>query len=189
MKSKLAIVVLSLLVGFGIGSVTTGTATAEEVVTPEPVPQGDLLKVCIDKKTGVIRASGKCKTTEKSYSLGGPGPQGPQGEKGDTGAVGPQGIQGVKGDMGLQGLKGIQGDRGLQGERGFTGLTGATGSVTGLRTKSIQVWSKDIFGSCSSFMGISMLSANTSLSQYSNTISLNKSCVSMSADNVLVYVP
>ena len=138
MKSKLAIIALSLLVGFGIGSITTGTATAEEVVAPTEAPQGDLLKVCIDKKSGVIRAASKCKATEKSYVLGGPGPQGPQGEKGDTGATGPQGIQGVKGDTGLQGLKGIQGDRGLQGIQGIQGFTGATGTVSGLSTRRID---------------------------------------------------
>jgi hypothetical protein len=138
MKSKLAIVAVSLLLGFGIGSVSTGTATADEVITPANVPQGDLLKVCIDKKTGVIRAASKCRATERAYVLGGPGPQGPQGEKGDTGATGPQGIQGIKGDIGLQGLQGLQGIRGLQGERGFTGLTGATGTVSGLSTRRID---------------------------------------------------
>ena len=138
MKSKLAIVTLSVLFGFGIGSVTTGTATAEEAIAPATAPQGDLLKVCIEKKTGAIRAASKCKATEKAYVLGGPGPQGPQGEKGDTGLTGPQGIQGIKGEIGLQGLKGVQGDRGLQGERGFTGLTGATGTVSGLSTRRID---------------------------------------------------
>ena len=189
MKSSIGIASLALVVGFGIGSTTTGPAIAEETAVATSVPQGDLLKVCIDKKTGAIRAASKCKTTEKAYVLGGPGPQGEQGIQGEKGDTGPQGIQGVKGDIGPQGIQGIQGERGLQGERGFTGATGATGSVSGLSTRSIQVWQKDIFGSCSSLFGISMLSANTSLSQFSNTISLNKSCVSMSSSNVTVYAP
>jgi hypothetical protein len=187
MKSKLAIVVLSLLVGFGIGSVTTGTATAEEVVTPEPVPQGDLLKVCIDKKTGVIRASGKCKTTEKSYSLGGPGPQGPQGEKGDTGAIGPQGIQGVKGDMGLQGLKGIQGDRGLQGPQGVQGFTGPTGAVTGLRTENIDFLSGSAFG-CPGFGTSKTVVTDVRLSTFLNSTSLYPTTTRLYGCSATVYV-
>lgn len=189
MKSSIGIASLALIVGFGIGSTTTGPAIAEETTVATSIPQGDVLKVCIDKKTGVIRAASKCKPTEKAYVLGGPGPQGIQGIQGEKGDTGAQGIQGVKGDTGPQGIQGIQGERGLQGERGFIGATGATGSVSGLRTQSIQVWQKDIFGSCSGLFGISMLSANTSLSQYSNTISLNKSCVSMSSSNVTVYAP
>jgi hypothetical protein len=137
MKSTFGIAALALVVGFGIGS-TTGPANAEDAPAAAAAPQGDLLKVCIDKKTGDIRAVSKCKPTEKAYVLGGPGPQGPKGDKGDTGAQGEQGIQGIKGDTGVQGIQGIQGERGLQGERGFTGLTGATGTVSGLSTRRID---------------------------------------------------
>ena len=189
MKSSFGIAVLSLVVGIGIGTSVNGPAQAEETSKVATVPQGDLLKVCIDKKTGSMRAANKCKSTERLYVLGGPGPRGPQGEKGDVGATGPQGIQGLKGDQGVQGIQGLTGERGLQGAQGFTGATGARGSVSGLRTKSIQVWQKDIFGSCSTLFGIAMLSGDTSLSQYSNTISLNKRCVSMSSSNVTVYAP
>lgn len=189
MKSSIGITALALVVGFGIGSTSVGLANAEETATIAAAPQGDLLKVCIDKKTGAMRAASKCKTTEKLYVLGGPGPQGIQGIQGDKGDTGAQGVQGVKGDQGIQGIQGLVGERGVQGAQGFTGATGATGSVSGLRTKSIQVWQKDIFGSCSSLFGIAMLSGDTSLSQYSNTISLNKRCVSMSSSNVTVYAP
>ena len=189
MKSNLAIVSFSLLIGFGIGSVNTGPATAEESGASSVIAQGDLLKVCIDKKSGVIRAAGKCKSTERTYVLGGPGPQGPQGEKGDVGAIGPQGIQGAKGDTGLQGIQGIQGAQGPQGDRGLTGATGATGTVSGLRTRSIQVWEQSFGSSCSSFLGFSALNGNTSLSSFSNTISLNKSCSTLFPSNVTVYAP
>jgi hypothetical protein len=185
-------VVFALLLGWFLGTSGIAPSQAEEV-SPTPEVQGEILNVCINKKTGVIRASSKCDTkAERKTVLGGVGPRGdvgPKGEKGDQGATGAQGIQGLKGDQGAQGIQGVKGDQGLQGAQGFTGATGATGSVSGLRTKSIEVWSKDIFGSCSSLFGISMLSGETSLSQYSNTISLNKRCVSMSSSNVTVYAP
>lgn len=146
MKSSIGIASLALVVGFGIGSTATGTAVAEESTTISTMPQGDVLKVCIDKKSGAIRAASKCKPTERAYVLGGPGPQGPKGDKGDAGS---QGIQGPKGDVGAQGaqgIQGIQGERGLQGERGYTGATGATGSVSGLYTANIDFLSASSFG-------------------------------------------
>jgi len=189
MKSSIGIAVLSLVIGIGIGTSVNGPAQAEETITVPAAPQGDLLKVCIDNKSGTIRAASKCKSGERAYVLGGPGPRGPQGVQGQTGLTGPQGPKGDTGPKGDQGIQGAKGDQGIQGAQGFTGATGATGSVSGLRTKSIQVWQKDIFGSCSSLFGIAMLSGDTSLSQYSNTISLNKRCVSMSTSNVTVYAP
>lgn len=139
MNRKSGIIAIgSLLIGFFIGTSTLGSASAEESSTVSAIPQGDLLKVCIDKKSGVIRAASKCKNTERAYSLGGPGPRGAQGPKGDVGLKGDQGIQGVKGDTGSQGTQGIQGEKGNQGERGVTGFTGATGSVNGLKTQSIN---------------------------------------------------
>jgi len=138
MKSSIGIATLALLVGIGLGSSVNGPAQAEETTTVLAIPQGDLLKVCIDKKTGAVRASSKCKAAEKPYVLGGPGPQGIQGEKGDLGTTGQQGIQGVKGDQGVQGIQGFVGERGLQGPQGYTGATGATGSISGLRAQSID---------------------------------------------------
>ena len=139
MNRKSGIIAIgSLLIGFLIGTSTLGTASAEESPTVTAVPQGDLIKVCIDKKSGAIRAASKCKNTEKPYSLGGPGPQGPKGDQGAQGEQGIQGIQGIKGDTGPQGIQGIQGEKGVQGERGLTGLTGATGSVSGLKKQSIN---------------------------------------------------
>ena len=206
-KRELVVGLLAGFVGSVIGMSVNTASVAEEVA------QGEVLTVCINKKTGAIKVANKCSKEERKTTLGGVGPQGVQGEKGDVGAVGPvgpqgpkgdigplgeQGIQGVqgplgpqgpKGDIGSQGIQGPIGLQGRQGDRGLTGLTGATGYVSGLRTQSIEVWSRDIFGSCSTFFGFSALSGSTSLSQYGNTISLNKSCVSMSSRNVTVYGP
>ena len=146
MKTSIGITALALVIGFGIGSSSVGLANAEETPTVATAPQGDLLKVCIDKKTGAMRAASKCKPTERLYVLGGPGPKGAQGDKGDLGAPGPQGIQGLKGDQGIQGIQGLVGERGVQGQQGFTGATGATGSVSGLRTESIDFLSGSSFG-------------------------------------------
>ena len=144
-KLNLTIALISLISGFFLGTSTIGSATADETAVAT-VPQGDLLKVCIDKKSGAIRAANKCKTAERAYSLGGPGPQGPEGVKGDTGAIGSQGIQGIKGDTGVQGIQGIQGLTGIQGIQGLTGSTGATGTVSGLRTVTIDFLSGGYFG-------------------------------------------
>ena len=253
-SKKVLLPLFTLLIGFSLGINGISQSSAET-----PVVQGEVLKVCINLKTGVIRVSNKCDTkTERKTVLGSTGAQGIQGEtgatgaqgiqgeKGDTGAqgiegvtgaTGAQGIQGEKGDTGAQGIQGMQGEKGatgdkgatgaqglqgatgaqgvqgvkgatgdkgatgaqglqgatgaqgLQGLQGYTGATGAIGSTANLKTKSITLWTKDYFGSCSSWFGISMLSGDTSLSQYSNTISLNKKCVSMSSSDVTVYVP
>jgi hypothetical protein len=184
-----------LIVGFVFGSGLT------PLHAEDPVPTGEILNVCINKKTGALRVANKCTTAERKTVLGGVGARGEKGDKGDTGAtgltgetgaVGPQGPAGTNGINGAQGERGPQGERGLtgpQGPQGFTGATGATGSIASLRTTTIQEWSRDIFGSCSTLFGISLLGSNTSLSQFSNTISLNKSCVSMSSRNVTVYAP
>ena len=56
---------------------------------------GEILKVCIDSKTGVIRAASKCTKTERKTILGGVGAKG---DKGDTGEVG------IKGEIGAVGV-------------------------------------------------------------------------------------
>jgi hypothetical protein len=95
--------IVTLAFGFFLGTSTLGTATAADPTPNVSAPQGDLLKVCIDKRTGAIRASVTCKSTEKSYVLGGPGAQGVQGDKGEVGAIGPQGVQGSPGIAGTNG--------------------------------------------------------------------------------------
>lgn len=178
----------SLLIGFLIGTSSLGSASAEESAVAISAPQGDLLKVCIDKKSGAIRAASKCKNTEKAYSLGGPGAQGPKGDEGPKGDQGIQGIQGIKGDTGSQGIQGVQGERGSQGERGFVGATGATGSVSGLRTRSITVWDQSYSSFCGSY-GFSVLNSNTNLSTFLGSTSLSKSCSTLTSSTVSVYAP
>lgn len=143
-KTESTKVSIALFAGILIGSLGLGMATAEE--TPLPIaPQGDLLKVCIDKKSGVIRSSASCKKTEKAYVLGGPGPQGIQGVKGDAG---PQGVQGVKGDVGPQGLTGPIGQQGSSGPVGPVGPTGPAGSLSGLRTVTLDYLTGYYFNWC-----------------------------------------
>lgn len=178
-----------LLLGISIGSTGLGTATAEETPAPiatDEILQGDLLNVCIDKKTGAMRAVATCKKTERKYSLGGPGPRGPKGDLGPEGKQGVQGVQGVKGDIGPLGPQGTQGP---QGQQGFQGSTGPTGSVSGLRSSTITVWEPSAFlGSCGSF-GYYALSSSTSLSQFGSSISLSKSCIHFTSRSVSIYAP
>lgn len=193
---------LTLLVGWAIGSTWSGPVVAADSAT------GEIIKVCIDSKTGVIKAATKCSKTERATILGGVGPKGDKGDVGSQGlsgtngtngtngvdgATGPQGLMGPQGGQGERGLTGGQGERGLtgsQGPQGYTGATGATGSISSLRTKSITVWTQDYGSYCgSSFLGFSALNSSTSLSSYGNTISLNKSCSTLYSSNVTVYAP
>lgn len=189
-----ALVTGALFAGWLLGASGISPSQAEEV-TAAPVVQGEIIKVCINLKSGAIRAASKCDSkTERKTVLGGTGAQGPigpQGEKGDTGSQGIQGVKGDTGAQGTQGIQGIQGERGLQGLQGFTGATGATGSVSGLRTKSITVWEQSYGSFCSSFSGFSVLNGNTSLSQssFNNSISLSKSCSTLTSSNISVYAP
>ena len=183
-----------LIVGFIFGSGLT------PLHAEDPVPAGEILNVCINKKTGALRVANKCTTTERKTVLGGVGARGEKGDKGETGAtgltgetgaVGPQGAQGPAGTNGVngaQGERGLTGATGPQGPQGFTGATGATGSVASLRTKSITVWDQYYGSSCSSF-GFSVLNGSTSLSTFLGSLSLNKSCSTLTSSNVTVYAP
>ena len=177
-KNESTKIAIALFAGILIGSFGLGTATADETPSPTPsavaVPQGEVISICIDKKTGIMRAASTCKKTERSTTLGGSGPRGEKGDKGDTGATGLQGFQGTPGTNGIDGR---------------TGATGATGSVSGLRTRSITVWEQSFSSSCSGFLSFNALNGNTSLSSYGSTISLNKSCSSLFPSNVTVYAP
>ena len=131
-KNESTKVSIALFAGILIGSLGIGIATADETPTPTPtVVQGEVISVCIDKKTGVIRASTSCKKTERATVLGGAGAQGAKGDKGDVGATGATGAQGLPGINGLNGA---------------TGATGATGSISGLYTRSIDFLSASSFG-------------------------------------------
>ena len=136
-------IIIGILAGF-VGSVVGLSVNTASVA--EEVPQGEVLSVCINKKTGAIKASTKCTKDERKTVLGGVGPQGVQGEKGDkgdTGPAGPQGIQGERGLVGPQGERGLTGATGAQGPQGFTGATGATGSLSGLRRTNITFLTND----------------------------------------------
>ena len=183
MKDNLKFLVV-LILGLAIGSGITPLHAEDPVETT-----GEVIKVCIDKKTGVIKASTKCLKTERATVLGGVGPKGEKGDTGEVGPVGPQGIQGVAGPQGIQGERGLTGAQGLQGDRGFTGATGPTGTVSGLRQTSLTVWEPSSIGSSCSGFGYSALGPSTSISVFSGTVSLNKSCISFYSKNVTVYAP
>jgi hypothetical protein len=139
-KKELIIGLLSGLVGSIVGLSANTASVAEEVA------QGEVLSVCINKKTGAIKASIKCTKDERKTVLGGVGPQGAQGEKGekgDVGPVGPQGLQGERGLTGPQGERGLTGATGAQGPQGLTGATGANGSLAGLRRTNITFLTND----------------------------------------------
>ena len=98
--------VVGLLAGF-IGSVVGISANTASVA--EEVVQGEALTVCINKKTGAIKAAAKCSKDERKTILGGVGPQGPQGPKGDKGDTGSAGATGATGPQGVvTGLKQIK---------------------------------------------------------------------------------
>ena len=168
--SKSIRLILTFSFGVAVGSLGLGIASADE--TPAPVttatePQGEILSVCIEKKTGVIRAASSCKKTERATTLGGVGPKGAKGDKGDTGLTGAQGL------------------------RGLTGLTGATGSISGLRTQSIKVWEQgySLYSSCDTMFGFAALNGKTTISISGNTVSLNKSCSTLNSSTITVYTP
>lgn len=178
-----------LIIGFLFGS------GIQPLHAEDPVPTGEILSVCINKKSGAIRVANKCTTAERKTVLGGVGARGEKGDKGDTGATG---IAGEKGATGATGAMGPQGPQGPQGERGLTGatgaqgpqgFTGATGSVASLRTRSITVWDQTYGSYCSSLFGFTALNGNTSLSTFGSSISLNKSCSTLTSSNVTVYAP
>jgi len=179
-----------LLVGFLFGS------GISPLHAEDPAATGEILKVCINTKTGAIRVANKCTSAERKTILGGVGAQGAKGEKGDTGATGLTGATGASGAQGATGPQGSQGERGLtgaqgpQGQQGFTGATGATGTLASLRTRSITVWEQSFGSYCGSgIFGFTALNGSTSLSSFGNSISLNKSCSTLNSTNVTVYAP
>lgn len=182
--------IVTLVFGFFLGSSSLGPAIAADP-TPTAAPeQGELLRVCIDKKSGLIRSSTKCKTTERAFVLGGPGPQGVQGEKGEVGATGPMGPQGMTGAVGPQGPQGERGMQGVQGQQGFTGPTGPTGTVTGLRTQRLDFLTGG-YGGCPGYGSSTQVVSNVTLS-YSTLLSslrLYPTTKTLSGCSVTVYTP
>lgn len=136
-KRELVVGLLAGFVGSVVGLSTNTASVAEEVA------RGEVLSVCINKKTGAIKAATKCTKDERKTVLGGIGPQGVQGEKGDkgdVGPVGPQGAQGERGAVGPQGERGLTGATGAQGPQGLTGATGPAGTSPYLRKETIYFY-------------------------------------------------
>ena len=184
-SKKVFIPILTLFIGFALGVTGTLPSHAED---PVPVVQGEILKVCINLKSGVIRVSNKCDAkTERKTVLGGAGAQGAKGDKGDTGATGLTGATGAQGPQGIQGERGATGLTGAQGPQGFTGATGATGSVSGLRTTRIEFLNGGSFTGCpNSFIGTSA-TVVTSVSIISNRVFTNTK--TLDGCSLTVYTP
>ena len=179
-KNESTKVSIALFAGILIGSLGFGNATADETPTPTPTPsvavvQGEVISVCIDKKTGVIRASTICKKTERKTVLGGTGARGVTGDKGDTGATGPTGIQGLPGVNGVNGLNGA------------TGATGATGSVSGLRSESIDFLSAASYG-CPGFGTSKTVVTDVRLSTFGTSTSIFPTTTRLYGCSATVYV-
>lgn len=129
---KKSIVLTAITFTFGI---TIGNSFASNTNVALASTSGQ--KVCVNKKTGVIRLASvkKCTGSERSLTFGAEGPVGPQGP---------------------QGLPGLQGPTGAQGPQGAAGLPGAAGSsaVTDpIRTKTVTLSymsSDGIFSRCGS---------------------------------------
>ena len=85
---------LSLLMANPASGADDGeTANPEVVLAPAA---SKAVKACWLTRTGEIRVliRGRCKSSEKSITLGEPGPQGPTGPQGLTGPRGPEGVAG-----------------------------------------------------------------------------------------------
>jgi hypothetical protein len=180
-----------LIVGFIFGSGLT------PLHAEDPVPSGEILNVCINKKTGALRVANKCTTSERKTVLGGVGARGEKGEKGDTGATGltgETGATGPQGPAGTNGINGAQGERGPQGERGLTGatgaqgpqgFTGATGTVSGLSTRRLDFLSGP-YSLCNGLGTSASVVGNVSVG-FSGSLSVTRT--TLQGCSVTVYAP
>ena len=196
MKAREVIRLLGVLViGFLFGSGITPLNAVDPVATT-----GEILKVCIDTKSGVIRVATKCTKTERKTVLGGVGATGEKGETGAVGATGEtgvtgatgvqgpagtNGINGAVGEKGLQGEKGITGATGVQGSQGFTGATGAQGSMSGLSTRRIDYLSGP-YSLCNGLGTSASVVGGVSVG-YGGSLSVSKT--TLQGCSVTVYVP
>ena len=184
-REFITVVSISTSIGFAFGNINGSSANADSTT-------GEIIKVCIDTKTGVIRAAAKCSKTERATVLGGVGPkgdQGPQGVQGEVGPIGAIGPQGPKGDRGDQGPQGLTGQQGLQGPQGFTG---PAGSISGLRQTTIT-YIKDPNSLISGGLCFGSYSVVTNVTSYydswskSTTVTPTKSYLTTCSVNV--YTP
>jgi len=176
-----------LLVGFLFGAGISPLHAEDPTVAT-----GEILKVCINTKTGTIRVANKCSSAERKTILGGVGAQGTKGDKGDTGATGSTGETGATGVQGATGAQGPQGERGLtgitgsKGPQGFTGATGAQGSISGLRTESIDFLSGSMFG-CPGYGTSKTVLTDIRLSTFGSTTSLYPTTTRLYGCSLTVY--
>lgn len=178
-----------LVIGFLFGTGITPLHAEDPVAST-----GEVLKVCIDTKTGVIRVATKCTKTERKTVLGGVGAKG---DKGDTGAVGETGETGATGEVGAigatgltgatgaVGATGLTGATGATGSQGFTGATGATGSLSGLSTRRIDYLSGPY--SLCNHLGTSASVVSGVSVGYSGNLSVSKT--TLQGCSFTVYVP
>jgi hypothetical protein len=159
-KRDLAVGLLAGFLGSVMGISSISVSVAEEVT------QGEVLTVCINKKTGAIKVANRCSKEERKTVLGGVGPQGAQGEKGESG---------------------LTGATGAQGPQGPTGSKGLDGTISGLRRTNITFLTND-FGCPGYSAGVSVVTSVRyySYSQFSPIDVTTKSLRGCSVD---VYVP
>ena len=175
-----------LAIGFLLGSGISPLNAADPVSTT-----GEILKVCINTKTGAIRVASKCTTAERKTVLGGVGATGEKGdtgaigEKGDTGAQGPAGTNGNNGATGATGPQGEKGLTGAQGSQGFTGATGATGSISSLSTRRIDYLSGP-YSLCNGLGTSASVVGGVSVG-FSGSLSVSKT--TLQGCSVTVYAP
>ena len=181
----IGVLVIGLLIGTGI--------TPLHAEDPTTVT-GEILRVCIENKTGVIRVATKCTKTERKTILGGVGAKG---DKGDTGEVGAMGETGATGNVGSIGATGPTGAQGMIGERGATGLTGmqgiqgytgATGSLSGLRTQSISYLTNSYFGCLGFGSGVTVVT-DAYYNKYSSFSPISVSTTTLRGCSGTVYTP
>ena len=184
-----------LVIGFLLGSGISPLNAADPVSST-----GEILKVCINTKTGAIRVASKCTSAERKTVLGGVGATGEKGdtgatgekgdtgatgEKGDTGAQGPAGTNGINGATGATGPQGEKGTTGAQGPQGFTGATGATGSMSGLSTRRIDYLSGP-YSLCNGLGTSASVVGGVSVG-FSGSLSVSKT--TLQGCSVTVYAP
>ena len=179
-REYIAIVSISASVGFVFGNINGSSAKADSTT-------GEIIKVCIDTKTGAIRAATKCSKTERATVLGGVGPKGDQGQQGVQGEVGPQGAIGPQGPKGDQGDQGPQGLTGPQGPQGLQGFTGPAGSVSGLRTTSISFLTNSFIG-CPGFgLSQTVVTDVSVYTSFSGKTTITPSTTTLRSCTVTVY--
>jgi hypothetical protein len=161
-KRDLAVGLLAGFLGSVIGISSISVSVAEEV------SQGEVLTVCINKKTGALKVANRCSKEERKTVLGGVGPQGAQGEKGETG---------------------LTGATGAQGPQGPTGLKGLDGTVSGLRRTTITYLTGSYCGFSSGYAsGVSVVTS-VRYNSYSQFSPIDVSTTSLRGCSVDVYAP